>query len=451
MQKRPPLVWLAVPLLLAACSSVPKPEKIPGSEVIHLAGKLEATRFKLSNGLRVIVVEDHSSPTFAYQTWFDVGSKNETPGYTGLAHLFEHMMFKGTRKYPEGKFDETLERSGAENYNASTSQDYTDYTQELPSDKLDMIVELEADRMVNLVVDEKSFSTEREVVQNERRFRTENSPDGTLYQELFGIAFQTHPYRWPVIGYEEDLARMSAQDAEAFYKAHYAPNHAVVVVAGDVTPQQVHETLQRHYGSIPAVQTQPKVLPSEPSQTAARRKTLKLSTQVDKLLVGYRIPSESHEDSPALSLIQSVLTNGKSARLQRALVETGVANGVFSADIDGSDPTLFIVGANLQKGRKAPEAEAIIRQELKRLATENVGEAELERARNQLSFQFYAALDNNHSRAAFIGRYEVVVGGAEKALDIFQKTLATGPEALRKTASRYFQDQNRTVVIGAPK
>jgi zinc protease len=178
---------------------------------------------------------------------------------------------------------------------------------------------------------------------------------------------------------------------------------------------------------------------------------LKLATQVDKLLVGYRIPSESHEDSPALSLIQSVLTNGKSARLQRALVETGVANGVFSADIDGSDPTLFIFGANLQKGRKAPEAETILRQELKRLATENVGEAELERARNQLSFQFYAALDNNHSRAAFIGRYEVVVGGAEKALDIFQKTMATGPEALRKTANRYFQDQNRTVVIGAPK
>lgn len=451
MLKRLSLIWLVLPLLMAGCASAPKVEKIPGSEVIHLAGKLEATRFRLANGLRVIVVEDHSSPTFAYQTWFDVGSKDETPGYTGLAHLFEHMMFKGTRKYPEGKFDEILERAGAENYNASTSQDYTDYTQELPSDKLDMIAEMEADRMTNLVVDEKSFSTEREVVQNERRFRTENSPDGTLYQELFGLAFEKHPYHWPVIGYEEDLARMSAKDAEAFYKAHYAPNHAVVVVAGDVTPRQVYDSLQRHYGSIPAVPVQPRALPAEPAQTTPKRKTLKLATQVDKLLVGYRIPAESHEDSPALSLIQSVLTNGKSARLQRALIETGVANGVFSADIDGADPTLFIVGANLQKGRKAPEAETLLRKELKRLATENVGEAELERARNQLSFQFYAALDNNHSRAAFIGRYEVVVGGAEKALAIFQKTLATGPDDLRKVASRYFQDQNRTVVIGAPK
>jgi zinc protease len=217
-------------LLCVSCAGTPpKPE----NHALPFIGGFEVHRYVLDNGLKLMIVEDHSSPTFAYHTWFRVGSRDEKVKYTGLAHLFEHMMFKGTTVHPPGEFDRLLERAGAEGENAFTSHDYTAYVQEMPKSELDLIVRLEADRMVNLVVDEKSFKTETEVVQNERRFRTENSPDGTLTQILFETAFTKHSYHWPVIGYQEDLERMSAQDAFSFYKTFYNPNNAVVVVVGE--------------------------------------------------------------------------------------------------------------------------------------------------------------------------------------------------------------------------
>jgi zinc protease len=414
-------------------------------------GKFRAFRTEFSNGLRLIVVEDPSAPTIAYQTWFDVGSRNETPGRTGLAHLFEHMMFKATRTRPEGEFDRTLEANGVEGLNAFTGRDYTAYIQELPSEKLELIARLEADRMVNLVVDDRAFATEREVVQNERRFRTENSPDGTLYQEIFSLAFTQHPYRWPVIGYEEDLARMTGADAREFYLSHYRPNHATIIVVGDVRHTEVATIIERHYGDLAGGPRRDLRFEADPPQKSPRRKRLGLNIQVPKIMLGYPVPEATHPDTVALEVLRSVLTSGKSSRLHKALVESGIASSIGGLAADDRDPSLFLLAANLQRGKTAEQAETAILRELDRLVREPVPPRELERAKNALSFDFYRDLSSNYDKAEFIGRGEVLFGGFENALRIFEGQQRVTPAEIRRVAAKYLLPTRRNVLIGAPK
>ena len=407
--------------------------------------------FSLANGLRVLVVEDHTSPTLAYHTWFRVGSRDEVVGKTGLAHLFEHMMFKETKSLKDGEFDRILEQAGAEGENASTSRDYTDYVQEMPKAKLDLIAKLEADRMVNLVVDEKNFKTELEVVQNERRFRNENSPDGLMYQEIFDAAFTKHPYHWPVIGYQRDLEAMSAADAYAFYRAHYAPNNATVIVVGDVTPGEVQSVVKKYYGDLKPTELKPTLATPEPEQAAPKRKTLKLNIQVEKLMLGYRTPSISSEDIPVISQVSSLLAGGKSSRLHQALVESGIASEVEAYDLDDKDPSLFIIAVNMQKGKKAAQAEAVILKELARLGRDVVGPQELERARNRSSFNFYEGLNTAMEKARFLGLYEAIAGDYRVGFQLFEREKVVTPAQIQAAVAKYFQPGSRTVITGVKK
>lgn len=441
-------------LLSGGCGGKPVKEADLGPvehELLPLVGQFEVHRYTLSNGLRLLVVEDDSSPTLSYQTWFKVGSRDEQPGRTGLAHLFEHMMFKETKNLKEGEFDRLLESAGAEGENAFTSRDYTAYVQELPKDKLDLIARLESERMVNLVVNQKAFKTETEVVQNERRFRNENSPEGTLYQALFETGFVRHPYRWPVIGYQKDLDSMSAADAVQFYRSYYSPNHAIIIVAGDVDPDQVLETVQHYYGKIPAQTTSTKPAPYEPAQLSAKHKVIRLPIKTEILMMGYHIPAIDHEDTAGLWMLQSLLTGGKSSRLYRALVNTGIATSVEAYAFDNKDPSLFYISANLQKGQKAAQAEAIILKEIRRLVQTPVSDTELEKARNNLSFEFYQNLSSNSSRSHFLGQYETITTGFEDGVAIYNKSLTTTVPEVQKLVDNYFQPKNRTVVTGVPK
>ena len=425
----------------------PKEEK----NRIPLVGKFEAIRYRLENGLNIIVVEDHSSPTFAYHTWFKVGSRNETPKYTGLAHLFEHMMFKGTKTYKDGEFDRILESAGAEGENAFTNRDYTAYIQELPSSQLELIMKLESDRMVNLVVDENSFKTEREVVQNERRFRTENNPEGLMYQEMFELAFTQHPYHWPVIGYEEDLNRMTAKDAVDFYKSYYSPNHATVIVTGDVDPARVYSLAKKYYGDLKPQTVATHDIAQEPEQTASRRKTMKLNIQVEKLMMGYRIPELAHADTPAFQFVETALASGKSSRLHRALVETGIATSVEAYGLDDKDPSLLMIGVNLQKGKKAAQAETVVLRELARLAKDGMSASEMERVRNRLEFDYYESFSSNSSLANTIGHYETLLGDFESGIAIFEKAKKTTSQQVQETVRKYLDPKNRSVIIGVQK
>lgn len=420
-------------------------------EVLPWIGPLAAHRYVLDNGLKLVVVPDSSSPTFAYQTWYRVGSRDEAIRYTGLAHLFEHMMFKGTKRNPGGQFDKLLEAAGAEGENAFTSRDYTAYVQEMPASSLELIAELEADRMVNLVVDEKSFKTETEVVQNERRFRNENNPDGTMYQAIFEEAFTDHPYHWPVIGYQADLERMHATDALAFYKAHYSPNNATIVIVGDVKPEAALATIQRHYGGLPSQPSPASGRRLDPPQTAPKIKTMPLGIQVEKLLVGYRVPAYLHADMPALDVLQALLAGGKSSRLHLALVNTGIAANVDTFGFEDVDPSLLLVMANLQKGRSANTAEAVILKELAKLTKTGPSEDELKRAKNRLSLQFYEGLESNVERAHFIGHYETIAGRFTAGMDHFNAAMKVSALEVQAVAKRYLAPEARTVIKGVRK
>ena len=421
------------------------------SASIPLVGELKVHKFEFQNGLKLLIVPDRTSPTFAYQTWFRVGSRNEVPGYTGLAHLFEHMMFKGTKNFQDGEFDRILEQAGVEGENAFTSRDYTAYVQELPRDKLDLIAKLESDRMVNLLVNEPVFKTETEVVQNERKLRTENSPDGMIYQEIFASAFTKHPYRWPVIGYKEDLDRMNSKDAELFYRSYYNPNHATIVVTGDVDVDDVAETVNKYYSQIPAQASPAHKIAEEPEQNKIRSKKLKLNIQVEKLVIGYHIPNLLHVDLPILDILQTILAGGKSSRLHKALVETGIASSVGAYGFESKDPSLLLIMVNLQKGKRAAAAEKIILKELETLSTTGPSAQELETAKNRISFDFYENLNSNSDRAKFLGHYETLTGDFQNGIKTFKLTQDVNAEQVTSVTKRYLQPTKRTRLVGVPK
>ncbi len=433
----------------SSCASVDlKKEK----EELKVVGSLIAHRYQLKNGLKLIVVEDHSSPTFAYYTWFNVGSRHEKKGKTGLAHLFEHMMFKGTKNHETGYFDLTLKKAGVEGLNAFTSHDYTAYIQQLPAGNLDLIAQLEADRMQNLVVDQLAFKTETEVVQNERRMRNENSPDGTLQQVLFEKAFRKHSYHWPVIGYQKDLDSMNAPDAMAFYQNFYQPSRATIVVVGDVDADDVLRSVDKYYGKISSKEVVIPEIKKEPLQKKVRRSTRKLNIQVEKLTIAYKVPSVSDiQTSATLEVLQALLSDGKASRLMRALVDTGVSSSIGTGSYQGANPTLFVIHTDLQKGKRYSQAESIILKELKKLQKRKVGKAELQRAKNLVQFQFYNRLRSNSEIAHFLGQYETSIGKFEKGIEIYNSVKNVTEKDIQKIVKKYFNPNQRTVVAGVKK
>lgn len=447
----PLFVFICAFLSLAAgCASSSKNLK-EIQEDLPLIGNVTANRYVLNNGLKLVVVRDTSSPTFAYYTWFDVGSRHEKIKRTGLAHLFEHMMFKGTQKHPEGVFDGLLEKAGAEGENAFTSHDYTAYVQELPVGNLELIAELESDRMVNLVVNEKSFKTETEVVQNERRFRNENNPAGLIEQEMFNTAFTRHPYHWPVIGYQEDLEAMSAKDAVSFYKSFYSPNRATIVVVGDVKPSEVLAVVEKNYGHIPAAPAPHIEYKQEPEQTSTRRKTLKLNLQVEKALIGYKIPRLDHADTPVFEVLQGMLSDGHASRLRRALVDSGIASNVSSGSYQNHDSSLFMISIDLQAGKTATQAESVVNSELEKLMKTSVKDDELKRAKNLVLASFYATLEENTGKAYFIGKFETSLGTFERGRELYERIEKVTSDQVKNVIRKYFTAKSKTVITGVPK
>ncbi len=455
---RPFIFFFSIGLFLTGCSTGGQHKKKSDScalkkegQVIPLISGIQVIRFVFENGLRLLVVENRSSPTFAYQSWFRVGSRDEEPGRTGLAHLFEHMMFKETKNLKDGEFDRLLESAGAQGENAFTSRDYTAYIQELPQDQLELIVRAESDRMHHLVINQHAFETEREVVQNERRFRTENSPDGLMNQELFELAFTKHPYHWPIIGYEKDLNQMNSEDARLFYLKHYSPNHATIVVVGDVCASQVYSLAQKYYGTLPPQNFTPSNPLNEPIQTNPRKKQLKLNIQVEKLLVAYPIPAFTHPDIPALQVLRSLVGLGKSSRLNQALIETGVASSVDLSELDDKDPSLLIIAVDLQHQKRATQAESIILKEFDRLAKNSVSQHELERAKNKINFDTYSGLGSNFQLAQFLGSLESIAGDFVVGMRQIEKIQSVTAQEVQAVAQRYLNLKGRTVIIGVPK
>lgn len=414
------------------------------------AGSLVLHRFELGNGLQVRIVPDHSAPVLSYHTWFRVGSRHEVPGKTGLAHLFEHLMFNETERIPYGEFDRLIEAAGGET-NASTWTDFTQYHAELPAVELPMIVDLEAQRMSELLLREPQVASEKEVVANERRSRVEDDVEGTAAELLYATAFTQHSYRFPTIGLMEDIEAFSTEDCEGFYRTYYAPNNAVLVIVGDVELEPTLALICDHYGkltaaTLPAEQTVP-----EPAQDAERVATLERETPAAKLVLGYRGPAVADPDHVVLSLVGDLLCGGRGSRLYRRLLREKELVSDLSASVTPfAHPGLFELWFSLRSGAEVDEVLAEVDAALAALVSEPPSPAELARTANRYELGLLQSLETASGKADQIGFHEAILGDASmlfKRLEAYRTVTAA---QVTEVAQRYLQPQRRTRVVVLP-
>ncbi len=422
-------------------------------EIDHtLFGKhLKVTKYRLSNGLKVILMEDHSVPILAYQTWFNVGSRNERKGITGISHFFEHLMFKETKNHKEGEYDRILEGVGGQ-INAGTWIDWTFYRANVPSNALDKVVELESDRMQNMIINEAQVNSEREVVINERRFRVDNSPQGSMYETLYKTAYTVHPHRWPVIGWMEDIKAITIEECREFYKTYYSPNNATIVVVGDIQPIETLKLINDAYGKIPASDIPPENLPVEPPQKAEKRVVLEKPIPAEKLLVGYHLPNAHHKDFPALEVLSSVLFDGMSSRLYRRLITNEQIASQASGWVNElKSPGLYVVDISMRPNESAKKAEKALYEELDRLIQEDVPEDELDKVKTRIESSFWRHFTTVGSKARSLGYYETLSGDYRQLFEAIPELKKVTASDIRRVARIYFSKDNRTVVTGVPQ
>lgn len=408
-------------------------------------------KFRLDNGLKVIILEDHSAPVFAYHTWFNVGSRNEREGITGIAHLFEHLMFKETKNTKEGEFDRILEEQGG-NINAATYVDWTFYRESMPKEAFHLIPKLEADRMQWMILSDKQVNAEREVVANERRMRVDNSPDGQMSEALYKSAFQRHPYHWPVIGWMKDIEAITLKDCVQFYQTYYSPNNATIVLVGDVDTGDALRRIAEHYGKIPAATIPAETFVAEPEQTEERRVAMQLTIPQEKLLLGYKAPPFLHKDFNVLSVINGLLFEGHSSRLYRKLVsDTNIASEASGSLDQTKDGGLYTVSLTMSEGRKVEEAQKIVEAELEDLKRNLVTEEELARTKNRVETSFWSAFATADDKAQNLGFYELTARDYRTVFSEIQELQSVSREQIQAAAKAYFQNQRRTVVVAKPK
>jgi zinc protease len=404
----------------------------------------------LPNGLKVILLENHKAPLVTFQVWYRVGSRNEAWGKTGLSHMLEHMMFKGTERVGPEEFSRTIQENGG-NDNAFTSYDYTAYFENLNADRIQVAIDLEVDRMQNLLLREQDFRTERMVVMEERRLRTEDNPQAVLIEQVMATAFQIQPYRWPIIGWMEDLARLTLDDLKEYYRTYYNPANAFLVAAGDFKKEELLPKIEKAFGSYPKGVAPAQEKHIDPPQIGERRIFVKKEAQLPFLVMGYHVPNIREPDSYVLEVIATILSGGKSSRLYQSLVRE--KRLVLSVDADQSltsrDPSLFTLSADLLPGKEVAQVEKALDQEVERLQKEPVGKQELEKAVNQLEASFIFAQDSLFYQAMLLARYEIALSW--KTIDDYLPSIRkVSPEDIQRVAKKYLIPDNRTVGILIP-
>ncbi len=401
---------------------------------------------RLGNGLRVLVLVDESAPVVSYNTWFRVGSRHEREGKTGIAHLFEHLMFNETKALPAGRFDQLLERAGAET-NAATWNDWTYYYENLPRDQFALAVRLEAERMHNLVLREKPVASEKEVVANERRYRVEDDVEGTMSEKLWEHAFREHPYHHPTIGWMDDILNFTPDDCRAFYRTWYAPNNATLVLVGDVDLAHALPLLRKHYGDLKPARI-PRARPApEPDQTEERVVTLKRATPTDKVSVGYKSPGMAHADHAALSVLTEALTGGRSARFYRDFVtEREMASDVSGWTSTFRDPGLWEVSVTAREGVSVDRLLTALDQGLDGLRYKPITADERDRAVARMELNFLRNLETAGGKAEQIGFFDTVLGDPGGGFARLEAIRAVTPQRIADVAARYVLRHRRTVV-----
>jgi len=417
-----------------------------------LLGDLSVERYTLTtNDLTLLMVVDPSAPTFSYHTYFDVGSGDERDGITGIAHLFEHMMFKKTDGYEDGHFSKVLEENGVPDLNAWTWLDITGYHASLSKEKLGMLAELEATRMDGLVLDDAQLNSEREVVINERRYRVDDDPEGLIDEQLWALAFEKTNYHWSTIGWRKDLDAITVDDCMTFYKDYYAPNNATIVLVGDLDRDEALAILESNYKDIAKSDLNRRPHGEEPEQTEARRKTMEVTAESEVFTLGIKAPPLNHPDTPALMLLDAVLSGGNSSRLERKLVDGGWASSFSVFTPPFQHEALFGISGSMREGKAADAALAIIWNEMENLRDTLVSQQELDRARNQLLSHLWNELEGNSGLAGFVGFNEVAAGHWNTGLARLEAVRAVTPEDVQRVAQAYMVKARSSVVVGTPK
>ncbi len=405
----------------------------------------------LPNGLTVITVEDHSAPVVSFQVWVRAGSKNERPGITGVSHLFEHMMFKGSKKYGAEEHARLVQGNGG-TLNAFTTRDITAYYEDFSSDKLELAVQLEAERFQNLAITAENLKSEREVVKEERRLRTDNVPTGKAVEELMATIYKAHPYGWPVVGWMSDLDAITLQDCKDYFRINYAPNNVVVVVAGDTTPPEVKKLVTKAFGRWKKQPPSPPVVTVEPPQQGERRVTLRIPAQSPLIMGGYHIPAAGHADLAVLDVISRILSDGKSSRLYQRLVYTdqtavAAAGGVFKQQ----QPGVFYAYASVKPGEDPKKVEDAFFAEVERLKNEPLKDEELNKAKNQLESSYVFGLKRVHALASTVAESYIMEGSVDAFKTRVERWRVVTADDVRRVARAYFSVDNRTVVTLIPE
>src|SRR5574337_511817 len=404
----------------------------------------------LENGLKVLLLEEHKAPVVTVHIWYRVGARNEQPGTTGLSHLLEHMMFKGTSNVGPGQFSRIIKKNGGRD-NAFTSEDYTGYFETFASDRVELALKLEADRMRNLLLDPKEVQSEKKVVMEERRLRTDDDPVSALREAMAAAAFEAHPYRQPVIGWMTDIEGLTPEDLVRYYNTYYVPNNAVLIVVGDFNSDALLPKIRQHFGSIPRGVEPPAVRAVEPEQRGERKLFLKKEAELPFVFMGYHVPNLKHPDNFALEVLAYILSGGKSARMYKSLVYEKqlalFAGGGY--DRESIDPNLFQLYASVMPSKTAEEVEQALTAEIERVKNEPIPDRELQKAKNQIEAGFLFGQDSVFSLARQLAEYEIVAGW--RAWEAYLPGIRAVTAAdLQRVAKTYLTPENRTVAVLIP-
>lgn len=410
---------------------------------------------QLTNGMRLIVQEDKRAPTAVHMVWYRVGAMDEKDGDSGVAHMLEHMMFKGTKRVPAGQFNKIVAEAGGRD-NAFTSTDYTAYFQLVPKEALPRMMALEADRMANLQIEPHEFASEAKVVMEERRLRTEDSPESLVHETLNAGAFQAHPYRRPVIGWMDDLTHLTWQDVRAWYRDWYAPNNAFLLVVGDVDHRQVFRDAEKTYGRLPAKSLPARKPQSEPVQKGIRRLTVKAPAKLPYLAMAWKVPKlhdvAADRDPYALEVLAGILDGSEAARLAKSLVRgQRIAQSVGAGyEAIQRGEALFVLDGQPAEGHSVAELETALRTELARIGEQGVTEEELARIKTQIVAGQVYKRDSMMAQAMEIGRFEASGFHWRDYDQLLDRLRSVSAEEVRAVARKYFSDDQLTVAVLDP-
>jgi len=424
------------------------PGRRPGA-VLSLVVREEC----LDNGLRILLLEDHGAPVVSYQVHFAAGSRNERPGITGISHLFEHMMFKGTPSCGPEEFARLVQAEGGQ-VNAFTTEDSTCYYENLPAHGLPLAIRLESDRQANLLLTEDNLASEREVVRNERLLRTVNTPYGEAQELLMALTYPRHSYGWPVVGWDSDLVALSLDDCSRFFATYYAPNNATVVVAGDFDADTVLTLLAEAYGALQPGPEPPAVVTIEEPQRGERRGIFRKKLEAAAVLSTFHVPRLTHADTAPLMVLATLLSDGHASRLHRRFVKSGRAGAVSAAlgsSFLNTDPSVFRLDAVANPGDDPGKLEAELWDEMDHLHQDGVTQVEVRRAIRQLRADLILQARTQFYRGLLAGLYQVRAGDARFAGKLDELVMSVSPADVNRVARAYLVADNRTVVTLAPE